>query len=272
VGLLDGKVAFVSGAGPGLSRTVAVTLATEGASVVVGDVDPAQVSATVGAAGTAAGSGSGDRVVGQACDITERAQCEELVSRAVDTFGRLDGLVNIAYDGGDFLTFEAADLRTWKRTMEVNNFGTLTLTQAALPALKAAASSSDGRGGSSVVMVNTHGSGMIQPGFGAYTGSKAALAHLTKMLAAELGTDGVRVNGVHPGPIWGQALEAYLRGEAERAGVEAEAVFADFAAKTALKRTVRPEEIADVIAFLVSDRSSAVTGQAVYVNNGEFMY
>jgi len=258
MGLLDGKVAIVSGAGPGLSRTVAVTLAGEGASV--------------GAAATAAGPDGAGRVVGRGCDITERSQCEALVASAVDTFGRLDALVNVAYDGGDFLTFEAADLRTWRRTMEVNAFGTLTLTQAALPALKAAAASSDGRGGASVVMVNTHGAGMIQPGFGAYSGSKAALAHLTKMLAAELGTDGVRVNGVHPGPIWGQALEGYLRGEAERAGVEPEAVFADFAAKTALKRTVRPEEIADVVAFLVSDRSSAVTGQAIYVNNGEYMY
>jgi NAD(P)-dependent dehydrogenase (short-subunit alcohol dehydrogenase family) len=272
MGLLDGKVTIVSGAGPGLSRTVAVTLASEGASVVVGDVDPAQVSATVAAAGTAAGVADAARVVGRACDITDRAQCDELVARAVDAFGRLDGLVNIAYDGGDFLTFEAADLRTWKRTMEVNAFGTLTLTQAALPALKAAASSSEGRGGASVVMVNTHGAGMIQPGFGAYTGSKAALAHLTKMLATELGAEGVRVNGVHPGPIWGTALESYLRGEAERAGVEAESVFADFAAKTAMKRTVRPEEIAEVIAFLASDRSSAVTGQAIYVNNGEYMY
>jgi NAD(P)-dependent dehydrogenase (short-subunit alcohol dehydrogenase family) len=269
MGLLDGKVAIVSGAGPGLSRTVAVTLATEGASVVIGDIDPGAVTASVGAAGTAAGAT--ERVIGHGCDITERTQCTALVALAVDTFGQLDVLVNIAYDGGDFLTFEAADLRTWKRTMEVNNFGTLNLTQAALPALQAAAAASPS-GGASVVMVNTHGAGLIQPGFGAYSGSKAALAHLTKMLATELGPSGVRVNGVHPGPIWGPALEGYLRGEAERAGVEAEAVFADFAAKTALKRTVRPEEIAEVIAFLASDRSSAVTGQAVYVNNGEYMY
>ncbi len=268
MGLLDGKVAIVSGAGPGLSRTVAVTLASEGAAVVVGDVDPALVTASVDAA-TAAGAAA--RVVGQRCDITDRSQCEALVGLAADTFGRLDALVNIAYDGGDFLPFEQADLGVWKRTMEVNHFGTLNLTQAALPALRAAAAGGS-RGGASVVMVNTHGAGLIQPGFGAYTGSKAALAHLTQMMATELGPSGIRVNGVHPGPIWGPALEGYLRGEAEKAGVEAEAVFADFAAKTALKRTVRPEEIAEVIAFLASDRASAVTGQAVYVNNGEHMH
>jgi NAD(P)-dependent dehydrogenase (short-subunit alcohol dehydrogenase family) len=264
--LVDGKVVIVSGAGPGLSRTVAVTLAAEGASVVVGDVDPALVAASVEAAGKAAGST--DRVVGQGCDITDRSQCEALVALAVDTFGRLDALVNIAYDGGDFLPFEQADLGVWKRTMDVNHFGTLNLTQAALAALRSAASS----GGASVVMVNTHGAGLIQPGFGAYTGSKAALAHLTQMMATELGPTGIRVNGVHPGPIWGPALEGYLRQQAEAAGVQAEAVFADFAAKTALKRTVRPEEIAEVITFLVSDRASAVTGQAVYVNNGEHMH
>jgi NAD(P)-dependent dehydrogenase (short-subunit alcohol dehydrogenase family) len=239
-----------------------VTLAGEGASVVAGDVDAAAVEATAAA---------DDRIVGHPCDITDRSQCETLVARAVDGFGHLDVVVNVAYDGGDFLTFEAADLAVWKRTMDVNVFGTLTLTQAALPALRQAAAANPG-GGASVVMVNTHGAGLIQPGFGAYTGSKAALAHLTKMLATELGPSGVRVNGVHPGPIWGPALEGYLRGEAERAGIEAETVFADFAAKTALRRTVRPEEIAQVIAFLASDRASAVTGQAVYVNNGEFMY
>ena len=258
MGLLDGKVAIVSGAGPGLSRTVALTLAREGASVVAGDVDPAAVAATA-----AAGSG----IVGHPCDITDRGQCEALVARAVDGFGHLDVLVNVAYDGGDFLTFEAADLAVWKRTSDVNVFGTLTLTQAALPALRAAAAANPG-GGASVVMVNTHGAGLIQPGFGAYTGSKAALAHLTKMLATELGPSGVRVNGVHPGPIWGPALEGYLRGEAERAGVEAESVFADFAAKTALKRTVRPEEIAEVIAFLASDAASFMTGSAVMADGG----
>jgi NAD(P)-dependent dehydrogenase (short-subunit alcohol dehydrogenase family) len=263
VGLLDGKVALVSGAGPGLSRAVAVTLAAEGAAVVVGDVDPAAVADTVAAAGGADGGTSG-----QACDITDRGACDALVAAVAAAHGRLDVLVNVAYHGGDFSEFAAADLDAWRHTMDVNTFGTLTLTQAALGLLKEAASRA---GGASVVMVNTHGVGYIQPGFGAYTGSKAALAHLTKMLAAELGPAGIRVNGVHPGPIWGPALEGYLRGEAERAGVTPEAMFAEFAAKTALKRTVRPEEIAAVVAFLASDRASAITGQSLYVNNGEYM-
>ncbi len=255
--LLEGKVALVSGAGAGLGRAVGCALAAHGAQVVFSDRDAAAVDASVRAVADQGGDARG--VV---ADIVDRAACDRAVAEAVRTYGRLDVLINDAYDGGDYRRFADADLASWRRTSEVNVFGTLTMTQAALGALQASGS---GR----IVMVCTHGVEVIQPSFGAYTGSKAALAHHTKLLAAELGGDAIRVNAVFPGPIWGPNLQAFLDSEARAAGVEPEAVYAAFRSKNAMGQFVTAEAVADCVVFLASDLSRTLTGQALYANAGE---
>jgi NAD(P)-dependent dehydrogenase (short-subunit alcohol dehydrogenase family) len=184
------------------------------------------------------------------------------VALALDHFGRLDIVVNDAYHGGDFQRFEDADLDSWKATAEVNLWGSLQMTQAALGPLKAAG---DGR----VVMICTHGVELIQPTFGAYTSSKAALAHATKQLAAELGHHGIRVNAVFPGPIFGPALRGYLASMADASGRAIEDVHREWGAKNCLGYLVPPEEIAGTVVFLASDLARPITGQALYVNAGE---
>ena len=114
-----------------------------------------------------------------------------------------------------------------------------------------------------------HGVEVIQPSFGAYTGSKAALAHHTKLLAAELGGDGIRVNAVYPGPIWGPNLQGFLDAQAGAANVEPEVVYAAFRAKNAMNEFVTADAVADCIVFLASDLSRTLTGQALYANAGE---
>ena len=109
--LLQGKVALVSGAGPGLGRAICLRFAAEGAKVVVGDVDGPAVSDTVAAVVAAGGE-----AVGQMTDITDAEQCRALVALGVEQFGGLDVLVNDAYHGGDFQRFEDADLDGWKAT------------------------------------------------------------------------------------------------------------------------------------------------------------
>ena len=255
--LLDGKVAVVSGAGAGLGQSVCLALAAHGAKVVAGDIDGAAVDGAVDA--VLAGGGE---ATGLVTDIRDRGACTALVEHAVGAFGRIDVLVNDAYHGGDFQLFEAADLAQWKETAEVNLWGTLTLTQAALGPLKEART---GR----VVMICTHGVDFIQPTFGAYTASKAALAHATKLFAAELGPYGIRVNAVFPGPIFGPALRGYLAQLAEGEGRPVEDVHREWAAKNPLRYLVPPEEIAGSVVFLASDLSRPVTGQALYVNAGE---
>jgi NAD(P)-dependent dehydrogenase (short-subunit alcohol dehydrogenase family) len=255
--LLEGKVALVSGAGAGLGRAAGCRLAVHGARVVFSDRDAGAVAASVDAV-----RAIGGHALGVVADITDRAMCDAAVSEAIANFGALDVLVNDAYDGGDFTRFADADLAAWRRTSDVNVFGTLTMTQAALGALR-------GSGSGRIVMICTHGVEVIQPAFGAYTGSKAALAHHTKLLAAELGSDGIRVNAVFPGPIWGPNLQGFLDAQARAAGVDSEVVYADFRSKNAMGQFVAADAVADCVVFLASDLSRSLTGQALYANAGE---
>jgi NAD(P)-dependent dehydrogenase (short-subunit alcohol dehydrogenase family) len=258
--LLQGKVAVVSGAGQGLGRAICVALAVNGSRVVAGDIDGDALAATVEAVQVAGGEARG--VV---TDIRDAAACRALIDRAIDTYGALDVLVNDAYHGGDYQKFEDADLEEWRHTADVNVWGTLRMTQAALPHLKVS-----GRG--RVVMICTHGVELIQPTFGAYTSSKATVAHLTKLLAAELGTYGIRVNAVFPGPILGPALKTYLANLADSTGQSIEQVHAEWGAKNSLGYVVPQEEIAGSVVFLASDLATPITGQAIYVDAGQVFH
>ena len=258
--LLDGKIAVISGAGSGLGQAICLAFAAHGARIAVGDLDGEAVEAA-----TTAVRDAGGEATGRQTDIRDPAACAALVEHARASYGRIDVLVNDAYHGGDFTLFEAADLTRWKETAEVNLWGTLRMTQAALGELKRAG---DGR----VVMICTHGVELIQPMFGAYTSSKAALAHATKLLAAELGGDGIRVNAVFPGPIFGPALRQYLARSADAQGRTFDDVHREWAAKNALHYLVPAEEIAGSVVFLASDLSLPITGQALYANAGEVFH
>jgi NAD(P)-dependent dehydrogenase (short-subunit alcohol dehydrogenase family) len=258
MGMLDGKVAIVSGVGPGMGRDIALALAREGADVVLGartEAKVAEVAAEVEALGR--------KATGVRLDITDVEQCRAAVDEAVAAHGRIDILVNNAFHDGDFTRFEHADLANWRTTMEVNLFGALQLTQAAVPALK---ESGDGR----VVMVNSMSSVRVRPRFGAYTISKAALAAATKSLAVELGRYGIRVNGVHPGYIAGESVDLYFRHLAASKGITFEEQHAEVAGETALGYLPHSSEIAGTVVFLASDLSKPITGQAIGVNAGHW--
>jgi NAD(P)-dependent dehydrogenase (short-subunit alcohol dehydrogenase family) len=258
VALLDGKVTLVSGAGPGLGRDVALACGREGATVVVAarTEDKVQaLAAEVQAAGAPA--------LGLCLDITDAAQCRDVVERIVEAYGRLDVLVNNAFDDGDRTPFLEADLDRWRHTTEVNLFGTLQLTQVCAPQMVA---QGDGR----IVMVNSMSAVRIRPGWGAYTASKAGLAAVTKVLAAELGEHGVRVNGVHPGYIWGDSVEAYFDHLAKKKGITAEEQYREVASETALGYLPHSSEIAEAVVFFASDMSKPITGQALGVNAGQW--
>jgi NAD(P)-dependent dehydrogenase (short-subunit alcohol dehydrogenase family) len=260
LGLLEGKVALVSGAGPGLGRDVALAFGREGATVVVGARTEDRVRALA-----AEVEGQGAKGLGLRLDITDAGSCRDAVDRVVETFGRLDVLVNNAFHGGDHTPFLAADLAGWRHTMDVNLFGTLQLTQAA------AAQMVDQRDGR-IVMVNSMAAVRIRPHFGAYTASKAALGAITKTLAVELGPHGVRVNGVHPGYIWGDSVELYFDHLARAKGITADEQYREVAGETSLGYLPHSSEIAEAVVFLASDMSKPVTGQALGVNAGQWFH
>jgi len=255
--LLDGKVCMVVGVGPGLGRQCALALAAHGADVVLAARKQAtldEVAAEVAA--------SGGRALAVATNIADPEQCERVVAEAQAELGGLDVVVNNAFRYGPFATFEDTDLTNWRKIMDLNLFGTLQMTQAALPALKA-------RGGGSVVMVASMAARLPQPLQGGYSISKGALLTATKVLASELGRANIRVNAVAPGWMLGPSVQIYIDMTSEARGITKDAVVAEIAEKNPLGRVTTDEEVAGTVVYLASDLSAAVTGQAIDANGGE---
>ena len=263
--LLENKVAVVTGIGPGMGRDISLGLAREGADVVMvgrSDRHIPSIAAEVEALGR--------RVWQVQADIAVADDCARVAGVVADEVGPLDILVNSAFHAGRMEPFATADLTKWRRPMEVNLYGTLQMTQALLPSLRAAGAE---RGDARVVMVNTMSVHHIEANHGSYAASKAALGAATKTLALELGADNIRVNAVHPGYIWGDSVKIYFEMQAtERAdGSTWEDVYAERAAETALGYLPHSSEIAGAVVFFASPLAKCVTGAALPVNAGHWM-
>ncbi|MGP8059165.1 MAG: SDR family oxidoreductase [Acidimicrobiales bacterium] len=256
--LLAGRVCVVSGVGPGLGRQAAVGLAAHGADVVLA----ARRQATLDAVAAEIIS-AGGRAIGVATDISDAGQCERLMAAAAGEFGGVDVLVNNAFRFDAFQSFEDVDLAKWRKIVDTNVFGSLQMTKAALPAMRA-------RGGGSVVMVASMVARKPQPVQGGYTISKGALLTATRVLAYELGGAGIRVNAVVPGWMWGPSVEIYVQMTSEGRGVSREAVIEELVERIPLGRVPTDEEVAGTVVYLASDLSAAVTGQAIDANGGEY--
>lgn len=257
--LLEGKVAIVSGMGPGMGREIAVLLASHGADLVLGarrtDTSEA-VAEEVRALGRRA------EVV--QLDITDADLCAAAVAAGRERLGGVDILVNNAFQDGNHKTFEESSLDEWRATMDINLWGTLTMTKATVPAMVE-------RGGGHIVMVNTMSTHRILPTFGAYAASKGALETATKTLATELGPHGIRVNGIHPGYIWSDKVEWYFNHLGKQRGISGEEVYREVADETCLKYLPAADEIAGSVLFFASGLSSCVTGQSLDVNAGHWI-
>jgi NAD(P)-dependent dehydrogenase (short-subunit alcohol dehydrogenase family) len=183
----------------------------------------------------------------------------------VAEFGRIDVLVNNAFRSAPYEAVEEASMDDWRQIFDVNLFGSVQLSQAVIPHMKA-------RRAGAIVMVNSMSVRIIEPRFGGYAASKGALLVTVQTMAKELGGHGIRVNSVVPGYIWGPALARYFEHLAAERGVTPEAVYADVAARTALNHIPDSDEIADAVVFLASDLARAVTGQALDVNGGHYFH
>lgn len=255
--LLDGRVCVVSGVGPGLGRQAALALAAHGADVVLvarrqGTLD--DVASEVAALG--------GRVLAVPTNIVDPDQCERAMTTAVDEFGGIDVVVNNAFRYDAFQSFEDVDLTTWRKIMETNLFGSLQMTRAAMPSMRA-------RGRGSVVMVASMVTRRPQPLQGGYTISKGALLTATRVLAYELGPSGIRVNAVVPGWMWGPSVEVYVQMASEGRGIDSAAVTQEIVDRIPLGRVPTDAEVAGTVVYLASDLSAAVTGQAIDANGGE---
>ena len=256
--LLEGKVAVVSGIGPGMGRDISLAFAAEGADVVLVGRTQAKLDAVA-----AEVEAAGRRALPLVCDIADEASCVDAMGRAAAELGHLDIVVNNAFDGGDAKLFMEADFDRWREVMDVNLFGSLAMTRACVPHLEA---TGDWR----VIMINSMSVQRIQPKCGAYVASKGALAAITKTLALELGEKGIRVNALLPGYIYGDSVEWYFNHQAEKRGITFQEVYDEVASETCLKYLPHSEEIAGTAVYFASPLAKPVTGQIIGVNAGHW--
>jgi NAD(P)-dependent dehydrogenase (short-subunit alcohol dehydrogenase family) len=257
--LLENKIAIISGAGPGTGRAIALAFAREGADLVLAARHASSwepVAAEV--------EKMGRRVVGVEADITSEPDREKLLAAALAAYSRVDILANNAFAMGRMGPMLGGDIEnTWKVPFKVNLFGTLALSELVGRTMKDA-------GSGAIVMLGSMAGRTPQAGMVAYGASKAALIFSVGGLATELGPHGVRVNCVVPSHIDGPNLRVYFQMEAEARGITEEEVYRETAAQGVLPHVCTAAEVAESVLFLASPMSSAVTGQSLDVNCGQW--
>jgi 3-oxoacyl-[acyl-carrier protein] reductase len=244
------SVAIVTGGSRGIGRAIATTLADAGFRVAVNyrsaEREAREVIEKIGAVGGEARAVRGD--------VGVPADAQALVRSVLDAWGRIDVLVNNAGVSTPGITLADLPVEEWDRVLRVNLSGPFHLTRAVLPHMRE-------RRSGHIVNLSSNVTQRFPATYGAYTVSKVGIDALTRVLAKEEGPNGIRVNAIAPGPVDTDMLrEALAVMGRERAET--------FVTSVPLGRIGRPEEIAAVIRFLVSEAASYVTGQVIYVNGG----
>jgi 3-oxoacyl-[acyl-carrier protein] reductase len=264
VGRLDGRVAIVTGGGRGIGRATAIRLATEGATVVVNDVDAEPAKETVAAIG-----GAATLSVGSTTDLDF---AKALVQETVDTHGGLDILINNAGITRDKM-FHNLDDETFDLVMDVNLRTAFHATLAAVGYMRPKAKEELGQNQGrplyhrKIVLTSSVAALTGNPGQFNYTAAKGAIVATTKTLARELGPFGINVNAVAPGFIETRLTAA--KGDGDELGVP-EAMRQLAVGMIAVGRAGTPEDVAAVHAFLASPDSDFVSGVTIPVTGGQF--
>jgi NAD(P)-dependent dehydrogenase (short-subunit alcohol dehydrogenase family) len=242
MGELDGKVAVITGAGSGMARAATEVFVREGAKVLAADVSGREEETA---------KAFGDAVVPCRCNVADEAQVEAMFAKALDAFGRVDSVLNVAGIGSGGALAEIT-MEEYDRVMDVDLRGVLLGTKHGIKAMLPTG------GGVITNWSSTGGLGASPMPVSLYSAAKHGVIAFTKAAAVEYGTQGIRANAICPGFIETELTGG--KGSAER--------FPSLVGGTALKRGGQPQEVAELAAFLSSDRASFITGAAIPIDGG----
>lgn len=245
-GRLANKIALITGGDSGIGRAVAIAFAREGADVAISYLDEhedAQETARWV-------EESGRQCLLLPGDLADKAQCESIVSKTVERFGRIDVLVNNAAFQMTHETLEEVSDEEWLKTFDINITAMFRICKAALPSMAR---------GSSIINTSSVNSDMPNESLLVYATTKGAIANFTAGLAQMLGERGIRVNSVAPGPIWTPLIVATMTDDQVK----------NFGSQTPLGRPGQPVEVAPIYVLLASDEGSYISGTRYGVTGGK---
>jgi len=244
---LQGKTALVTGAGQGIGKTIALELARHGADIIIADINEAALNEVVREI-----EGLGRQALPLKVNVTSLAECDEMIKKAQEKFGRIDILVNNAGITRDTVLLRMKE-EQWDQVIAVNLKGTFNCTKAAIRSMF---KNKYGR----IINISSVTGAMGNPGQANYSASKAAVMGFTKAVAREYAHCGITVNAVAPGFIRTAMTDAIP--EKER-----EAMINMIPAK----QLGTPEDVANLVCFLASDIAGYITGQVIHINGGLYM-
>ncbi len=247
-GKLKGKAAIITGGDSGIGRAAAVAFAKEGADVAIVYLNEHEDAKTTKAAIEKAGV----RCLLIAGDVGDEAFCKSVVEQTVGAFGKLDILVNNAAEQHVQQKLEDITSEQLVKTFTTNVFSMFYLTIVALPHLQA---------GSSIINTASITAYRGNPQLIDYSATKGAIVSFTRALAVNLAGQGIRVNGVAPGPIWTPLIPATFPADK----------VAEFGSDTPMQRPGQPHELAAAYVYLASEDSSYMSGQFLHINGGEIV-
>jgi len=256
MGLLDGKVAVVTGASKGIGRALAVRFGKEGAAVICAARSADLVNETVGMVQKA-----GAKAIAVVGDLATEGDVRKMVEAGVKAFGKIDTLVNNAGDGGPTKKVEEYTMEDWRYTIDSCLTSSYLCIRFVVPEMRKA-------GGGAIVNISSMAGRRGLPYRIGYCSSKAGQVGMTYGMALELAPE-IRVNCVAPGAVEGDRIDRVIAGQASVRGISIEQMRRSMTDRAPLKRFVTADDIVDATVFFCSDMSRSISGQVLAVNAGE---